>query len=340
MHAWLTLAKWLPTICILGGGCLFGLFVEVVIVSRLKKAALVNKAGLASVMRPLVSGSIIILVSILGADRAVEAIPGNATRIIFYLHKILLVAGISIVTFVAARLSVAFVRFQARRARGNVPSISLFTNITAGLVVIVGALVILQSLGISVTPLLTALGVGGLAIALALQDTLSNLFAGLHIIFSGQVRPGDYVRLDTNQEGTITDITWRTATMKSPIGTSILIPNTKLASAIVTNFSQNGGELVTAIPIVFAHEVDIDKAEQIAVDIAQNVQKTISGVPDFVPIVRVNACNEIGVTLNAVFKVKSVAFVDIVKHEYLKECVKRMKKEGVRMAEVGRVKIG
>ena len=76
---------------------------------------------------------------------------------------------------------------------------SMFTNMTRALVYIIGILIILQSLGISITPILTALGVGGLAVALALQDTLSNLFAGIHVIASGQIKPGHYLKLSSSK---------------------------------------------------------------------------------------------------------------------------------------------
>jgi small-conductance mechanosensitive channel len=82
-------------------------------------------------------------------------------------------------------------------------------NLTRIVIFGIGILVILHSLGISIAPLLTALGIGGLAVALALQDTLSNLFAGLHILMTRQIKPGDYIRLESGEEGFVVDITWR-----------------------------------------------------------------------------------------------------------------------------------
>ncbi len=56
--------------------------------------------------------------------------------------------------------------------------------------------------------MLTALGVGGLAVALALQDTLGNLFAGIQVLASGKIRPGDYMQPRLYHEGYVTDITF------------------------------------------------------------------------------------------------------------------------------------
>jgi len=79
-----------------------------------------------------------------------------------------------------------------------------------GTILVIGFLIILNALGVSITPLITALGVGGLAVALALQDTLANLFAGIQILTEKSIRVGDFVKLETGQEGYVEDITWRT----------------------------------------------------------------------------------------------------------------------------------
>ena len=105
-------------------------------------------------------------------------------------NKTLLVILILAITIVAARIAVGLTQYYSNRLKGEFPSSSILTNVIYGIVLIIGGLIILQSLGISIAPLLTALGVGGLAAALALQDTLSNVFAGIQIIISGQIRPG------------------------------------------------------------------------------------------------------------------------------------------------------
>ena len=89
-----------------------------------------------------------------------------------------------------------------RRLAPGLPISSLTQNIAWGLVVGLGLFVVLSGFpGISITPMLTALGVGGLAVALALQEPLSNFFAGLFLALAGRIRVGDYVRLDSGQEG-------------------------------------------------------------------------------------------------------------------------------------------
>ena len=129
------------------------------------------------------------------------------------LQKALLVLSIFIVTLALAKIAVGLVELYSRKGKGTLPSTSIFTNLARVAVLAIGILVILQSLGISITPILTALGVGGLAVALALQETLANLFAGLHILVSRQVRPGDYVQLDSGEAGFVTQIQWHSTTI-------------------------------------------------------------------------------------------------------------------------------
>ena len=77
----------------------------------------------------------------------------------------------------------------------------MFTNFVRIAIYVIGVLIILDSLNISIAPMITALGVGGLAVSLALKDTLSDVFAGLHILLSKKVQVGDFVQIDTGDMG-------------------------------------------------------------------------------------------------------------------------------------------
>src|SRR5207302_9529306 len=97
---------------------------------------------------------------------------------------------------------------RGRRARSR-PIAGLGQAVVRGVVFLIGFLVLLDALGIQITPILTALSVGGLAVALALQDTLSNLFAGVHLLADKPIRVGDYVKIADTVEGYVVDIGWR-----------------------------------------------------------------------------------------------------------------------------------
>ena len=121
---------------------------------------------------------------------------------------------------------------------------------------------------VRITPILTALGVGGLAVALALQDTLANFFAGIHILVEEPLTVGDYIELADNQKGTVVDIGWRTTRILTGANTVLVIPNQKITSGILTNHSLPQPRVTAEIAIYAAHSADPNRLAAIALDAA------------------------------------------------------------------------
>lgn len=136
----------------------------------------------------------------------------------------------------AAFLASALARF-GRRQGLTIVLTGLSQTVIRAFVVVVGGLVLLGHAGVAITPLVTALGIGGLAAALALQDTLSNLFGGFHLLVDQPVRVGDLIRLENGMEGVVEDIDWRSTRIRSLSKDLIVVPNAKLAQSILTNCS-------------------------------------------------------------------------------------------------------
>ncbi len=108
-----------------------------------------------------------------------------------------------------------------------------------------GGLMVMSALGVAVTPLFAALGIGGIAVGLALRDILSNLFAGIYILGEKPVRIGDFVKLETGQEGYVADIGWRTTRIRMSPNSTVIVPNGKLAESILIVQDKVGPRLVT-----------------------------------------------------------------------------------------------
>jgi small-conductance mechanosensitive channel len=121
-----------------------------------------------------------------------------------------------------------------------------------------GLLVLLGYLGISITPALTALGVGGLAVALALQETLSNFFAGVLILMESPIHVGDFIRLSSGEEGTVTDIGWRTTRIVMGVNNIIVIPNNKITSSTLVNHSLPSRMMLTDVEIPVGYGADVE----------------------------------------------------------------------------------
>lgn len=246
------------------------------------------------------------------------------------LQKTLLVLTIFIVTIALAKIAVGLVELYSRKGKGIVPSTSIFTNLARVAVLAIGILIILQSLGISITPILTALGVGGLAVALALQETLSNLFAGLHILVSRQVRPGDYVRLDSGEAGYVADINWRNTTIRALPNNMIIVPNAKLSSAIITNFHQPEQEMSFLVEVGVSYECDLKHVEQVTIDVAREVLKeTRGGVSTFEPFIRYHTFADFSINFTVILRAKEFVDQYLIKHEFVKRLHERYKTENI-----------
>jgi small-conductance mechanosensitive channel len=252
------------------GGFLAGLLFEFIILKKIRQiAARMAWEGDEILVRSL-RGVTILWFTAAGMYAAMRA--GEISHAqLGLVHNALLVIVVLSVTVVVARISSSFVNLYSRRVGGVLMSTSMFANLTRIIVFMIGALIILQTLGISVAPILTALGVGGLAVALALQDTLSNLFAGIHVIASRQVKPGDYIKLTSGEEGYVRDIAWRYTTIQELPNNIIIIPNSKLASSIVTNYHYPEKEMSVLVQVGVGYNSDLEAVEKEAIEVAREV---------------------------------------------------------------------
>src|SRR5690606_11600593 len=108
-------------------------------------------------------------------------------------------------------------------------------------------LLVLDQLGVAISPLLAGLGITGLAVAWALQPVLTNLFAGSYVMSDGSIRTGDFIVLRDGPSGRVEEIGWRITTLRSPEGLEIIVPNSILATAVITNFGVGRAEEVSVV---------------------------------------------------------------------------------------------
>lgn len=246
------------------------------------------------------------------------------------IHKIIIVLFVLSLTVVLSKILTAFVELYTKKTKGQFPSTSIFTNITKVVVYIVGFLIILQAFNISITPILTALGVGGLAVALALQDTLSNLFAGIQIIASRQVKPGDYVKLDSGEEGYVVDITWKNTTIRALPNNMIIVPNARLSNALITNYYMPERELAVLVQVGVSYSSDLSKVERVTIEVGRDVMKTVpGGVPEFEPFIRYHTFGDFSINFTVILRGKEFTDQYLIKHEFIKRLHERYKKEGI-----------
>lgn len=234
------------------------------------------------------------------------------------------------VTLAVARLAAGVVSSVTLARSGVAQSVTIFANITRTVVLVVGILVLLQGLGVSITPLLTALGVGGLAVALALQDTLANLFAGVHILASKTIEPGDFVRLSTGQQGYVVDINWRKTTIRELSDNLVIIPNAKFADAILTNYNVPAPDMALLLQAKVGYDSDLEQVERVTIEVACEVMNEVEGgVPDHEPLVRFHTFGESSIDFTVILRTRVFEDQFRIKHEFVKRLHRRYRTEGI-----------
>ncbi|TAH24792.1 MAG: mechanosensitive ion channel family protein [Cytophagales bacterium] len=322
-------SSYLFPIIIIGVGVLFAFVFDKIILRKLAKmAANTEWEGDDILIKALRNISIlpIVVMSIYWASFHVDISDFVHQKI----EKYTIVVMLSIFTIMMSRIAVGFVRLLPGRSSGAFPGSSIFINITRITIFILGFVFILQQLGISITPIITALGVGGLAVALALQDTLANLFAGLNVIAGRRLKQGDFIQLENGQDGLIEDITWRSTVIREQTNNHIIVPNTKLASSVIKNYSTPVPEVFVIVKIGVDYQADLEKIELLILQAAKRViQSTSASVSDFEPFVRYKEFADHSIDADVFLKAKS--FVDRLelRHLFIKELQTTFKQEGI-----------
>lgn len=249
----------------------------------------------------------------------------------FYLTKAIQILIIISVTISLASLLGRILKNYIEESKISLPTSGLFYGILNFIIYLIGFLIILNLIGISITPLITALGVGGLAVALALQDTLSNLFAGIHILVEKTIKIGDLIRLEGGQEGIVEDITWRTTRIKTISNNLIVIPNKNLAQSIVVNFSMPEKPMVISIPISVSYSSDIEKVERVLAEELKKAKVEVEGIfKEKEPVVRFNpGFGENSLNFTVFVYVEDFQKQFLVQSEVRKRIFKRLKEENI-----------
>ena len=268
------------------------------------------------------------LVAGLAATIQITPLPDRFAHVLI---RVLIAAVVVSVTATLANVvGVAIARAGARRALG-LPVTGLAQTSARAAVLIVGVLVLLAVFGVKITPLLTALGVGGLAVALALQDTLSNLFAGMHLLADKPIRVGDYVKIGDNVEGFVVDVGWRSTRVRLLQNNVAIVPNSNVAKSTIINYDLPESRMALLIPIRVDYATDPDQLERLLLD---EVRGAVGQVPGLLgePAPSVRLIPGFGdSSLEFTLACHVATFVDqySVQHELRKRILRRLRAEEI-----------
>jgi small-conductance mechanosensitive channel len=192
-------------------------------------------------------------------------------------------------------------------------------------------MIVLDNLGISLTAVWTTLGIGSVAVALALQDTLSNFFAGVYLRLDNPVRVGDYIKLEGGEEGFVLQQGWRSARIRTLPNNVVVVPNAKLASTIVTNFSLPQPLMSLLVGVSVGYDSDPEELERILVEEATSAVGQVEGLlaepPPFVRFIPGFGDSSLNFTL--ICRVGSFVDQYLVQHELRKRIFARFRREGI-----------
>jgi small-conductance mechanosensitive channel len=193
--------------------------------------------------------------------------------------KLIFALTIVVVFYFPAKALVIFLRRVGQRKPGMEQVTNPSILVIRGLFAILATIIILENLGISLTAVWTTLGVGSVAVALALQETLSNLFAGLYLLADRPVSPGDYIKLDSGQEGYVIRIGWRSTAMRTQSNNILFVPNSTMAKAIIINFSLPELRVSVSIPVHVSYGSDPSRVEKVLLEITREAaQEGLAGL--------------------------------------------------------------
>ena len=193
-----------------------------------------------------------------------------------------------------------------------------------------GVLILLDNFGISITPILASLGVGSLAVALALQPTMENFFAGLQILVDKPVTVGQFIKLDSGEEGYVQKVGWRSTWIRMLPNNVVVIPNNVLVNSRVLNYYYPEKEMAVLVQVGVHYDSDLEHVEKVTIEVGEETMKTVQGgVPEFLPFIRYHTFNDFSIDFTVILRAKE--FVDnyMIKHEFIKRLHKRYAKEGI-----------
>lgn len=314
---------------IIVGSFLLGLFFKKVVIAYLAKLASRTKWRLDDVAIASVRGSVIFWAVALGLYVVIQT-QGLSKEVVQLCSKALAVLVIFSVTVVISNIGTEIIEYYKSVVTGLASATSLLKNIIRVTVYSIGILIILDNLHISIAPLLTALGVGGLAIGLGLQETLSNFFSGLQILAARQIQVGNYIKLGSGEEGFVEDLNWRATVIRTLPGNHIIIPNKNLSGLVVTNYARPEPEMSIVFGLGVDYSSDLRKVEKVTIEVATDVQKTVEGAKrDFKPFIRYNQFGDSSINFSVILRGNSFTDQYLIKHEFVKRLKERYDKEGI-----------
>ena len=230
----------------------------------------------------------------------------------------------------------AFAWFEHRAIRQSLAqqkSLPILRRIAKVTILLVGAVMVLDEFGVAISPLLAGLGIGGIAVALAVQPILANIFAGSYLLSDGSIGVDDFIELEGGPTGWVEDIGLRATRIRTFDNNLVLIPNAKLADATVTNFDTADPPAGAAVICGVAYKEDLGHVEAVVIE---ELATIIADFPEadsgFEPFLRFTAFGDSNIDFLMKLHATNRRDVSLVQHEMIKRVHARFAAEGIEIS--------
>jgi small-conductance mechanosensitive channel len=248
--------------------------------------------------------------------------------------KLIFALLILILFYFPAKVMILFLRRLGQRKPGLEQVAQPAAFLIRALFAVLAVIIVLENLGVSLTAVWTTLGVGSVAVALALQDTLSNFFAGLYLLVDRPISPGDYVKLDSGQEGFVVRVGGRSTTLRMLANNLIVVPNSTLAKAVITNYSLPEPRMAYVMPVSASYGTDPRRVEKVLLDVTQEaIRDGVEGLlAEPAPFVRfIPGFGDSSLDFSLIVQVRQFTDQYLVQSELRKRIVARFEEQGIQV---------
>ncbi len=305
-------------------------FIVHVFQTRVRDRADKTKTQFGKLLVDVLRGPLLAFLLLIGGEIILEAVDLPLKMRRFAQVSATVIAAFVLI-YAAVRLYRGILLEYGRRYEPIKPSLNILNLLGQALIILIGLLITLDSLNISITPLLTTLGIGGLAVALAFKDTLTNFFAGLYILADRPIRDGDFIKIENGPEGYVESVGWRSTRIRLLQNNTVILPNAKVAESVITNYFLPEKRMSLLVNVSVSYDSDSRRVERILLEEALAAVGHIDGLlaepPPFVRFIP--GFGESSLDFTLICQVREFVDQYAVQHEMRHRIFRRFREEGL-----------
>ncbi len=314
------------------GSAVFAKGFHFVLKKYVRKITEKTKTDLDDIILRIITKPLYTLIILTGLYFGLKRLP-DITSYFSWIDKLFFVSIVLLIFLMLSKILSLFISRWLKVQRGFEKTPKLIIKIVNIIIYLIALLIILEHFNIKITPIVAGLGISGLAVGLALQSTLSNFFAGLHIISDRPISVGDFIELEDGISGYVEDIGWRSTKIRTLPNNIVIIPNSKLAESTIINQSIPQLERAAVVQCGVSYKSDLGKVEKVTIDVAKKIQEKIPGaVKTFEPFIRYHTFGDSNINFSIILRVEEPVARYLIIHEFIKALKARYDKEGIEIS--------